>query len=561
MDGVRGIAFARARVLMNTIAGIRNEPLIKVVFITTLTTALWFGTLYLFHYGLSFFYGFPIIGPALMDEAMYIFFAVLFIMLMLSALIVSHSTLFNSAEVEFLFSKPMNHRIIYIYRLLQTGVFSSWAFLFLGLPLLIAYALIKGVSAWFYLALPAWFAMFVILPTALACLAVLVMVRFFKYERLKYYFIAIMAITFMALYWYYKTAIAPEARAGGDIAHFMDTFLYHLRILKHPFFPGYWMASSIVKAGSGLAPQSWSYVFAYGATALVALQLNWLASGALFHRGWLKSRNRSNRAISHPDNGATNRLLGYLSFLPRPTAALIVKDVRIFARDFNQYSQFLIYLAILGVYIFNLRNIPASVDNPYWKMIVVFLNLSATSLVLAGFTVRFLFPQISLEGNKIWMLGLAPITFRKLVLQKFFLNFIPVLLISEALMVSTNLMLSTPPGLFFISCSVAAMSSGGLVGLALGLGSLYPNFREDNPARIVSGFGGTLNFVIALGYVMLMIIVFAFPYFAYEIHYNITKQTFSFLLSGAWATAVLATAAAGILPMIAGYRKLHRMEF
>ena len=28
--------------------------------------------------------------------------------------------------------------------------------------------------------------------------------------------------------------------------------------------------------------------------------------------------------------------------------------------------------------------------------------------------------------------------------------------------------------------------------LAVGLGAVYPNFREDNPSKIVSGFGGTL---------------------------------------------------------------------
>ena len=31
-----------------------------------------------------------------------------------------------------------------------------------------------------------------------------------------------------------------------------------------------------------------------------------------------------------------------------------------------------------------------------------------------------------------------------------------------------------------------------LTALAVGLGALLPNFREDNPAKIVSGFGGTL---------------------------------------------------------------------
>jgi len=32
-----------------------------------------------------------------------------------------------------------------------------------------------------------------------------------------------------------------------------------------------------------------------------------------------------------------------------------------------------------------------------------------------------------------------------------------------------------------------------LISLCVGLGALFPNFKEDNPAQIVSGFGGTLK--------------------------------------------------------------------
>ena len=47
-----------------------------------------------------------------------------------------------------------------------------------------------------------------------------------------------------------------------------------------------------------------------------------------------------------------------------------------------------------------------------------------------------------------------------------------------------------------------------LTGLAVGLGALYPNFKEDNPSKIVSGFGGTfclvLSFIYILGSVVLL---------------------------------------------------------
>jgi len=41
-----------------------------------------------------------------------------------------------------------------------------------------------------------------------------------------------------------------------------------------------------------------------------------------------------------------------------------------------------------------------------------------------------------------------------------------------------------------------------LNGLATGLGVLYPNFREENPSKIVSGFGGTFCLVLSFVYIL-----------------------------------------------------------
>ena len=48
-----------------------------------------------------------------------------------------------------------------------------------------------------------------------------------------------------------------------------------------------------------------------------------------------------------------------------------------------------------------------------------------------------------------------------------------------------------------------------LSGLAVGLGALYPNFDEDNPARIIAGLGGTLSFLLSLAYIGLVTAVMA----------------------------------------------------
>ena len=49
-----------------------------------------------------------------------------------------------------------------------------------------------------------------------------------------------------------------------------------------------------------------------------------------------------------------------------------------------------------------------------------------------------------------------------------------------------------------------------LTGLAVGLGALYPNFKEENPSKIVSGFGGTFCLVLSFLYILGSVVLLAF---------------------------------------------------
>ena len=149
MDGLKGIVKAQIWLIKNHIARLRNEPPLKVIFIFCFVLFFWFGALGLSYRGFRFLNRFPLVGGILVDETIYLFFAALFIMLTLSSIIICYVTFYTSSEMDFLFSKPIQDTLIFFYRFMQSVVFSSWAFLFLGVPFMIAYALIKQVPFWF----------------------------------------------------------------------------------------------------------------------------------------------------------------------------------------------------------------------------------------------------------------------------------------------------------------------------------------------------------------------------------------------------------------------------
>ena len=110
---------------------------------------------------------------AISDEATYaqtvqaiynVFFASLMMMLVLSSGIILYGGLYWSNEAEFLLTTPIRPERIVLHKFQEAIVFSSWGFLLLGSPMLVAYGL-QANAPWYYFALlPAFMGAFVYIP-------------------------------------------------------------------------------------------------------------------------------------------------------------------------------------------------------------------------------------------------------------------------------------------------------------------------------------------------------------------------------------------------------------
>src|SRR5581483_6458252 len=94
-----------------------------------------------------------------------------------------------------------------------------------------------------------------------------------------------------------------------------------------------------------------------------------------------------------------------------------------------------------------------------------------------------------------------------------------------------------------------------LNGLATGMGVLYPNFKETNPSKIVSGFGGTFCFVLSFLYILVSVLLLAFGSGAGRRHQP------SELLALAGVTMFIALSAfLGWVPFKFSLRRLREFE-
>jgi ABC-2 type transport system permease protein len=183
---------------------------------------------------------------------------------------------------------------------------------------------------------------------------------------------------------------------------------------------------------------------------------------------------------------------------------------------------------------------------------------------MCAYTGRFIYPLLSLEGRKFWVLGLLPMRRDRLLWGKFVYSTIGTLLVAAPLMAISDLAIGMPPQLVSIHLMAIVVLALGLSGLSVGLGAWMPNFRETDPSKIAIGFGGTLNLVACLLFLLLVICLMAVPW---HITAAIAPDTSlaAIEVEGLMLVGVVAGVLVGILavagPLWVGGRTLRQMEF
>jgi ABC-2 type transport system permease protein len=217
--------------------------------------------------------------------------------------------------------------------------------------------------------------------------------------------------------------------------------------------------------------------------------------------GWFRARRRRTGGTAGVP-GLMERLAARLPWLGVDTRAMMVKDARMFWRDTTQWGQSVMLFGLLGVYIINLRHFSQQITHPFWTDLISYLNLGACALNLATITTRFVYPQFSLEGKRLWIVGLAPLGLAGVLKTKLALALTTALALTLSLIwLSCRMLELSAARTVYFAVAIAVMACT-LTALAVGLGALYPNFKEENPGKIVSGFGGTFCLVLSFVYIL-----------------------------------------------------------
>ena len=568
----RVLSRLRSTIAWETLQSMLSVARLRLALVVLLSVVFW-GALYgLFIEGFLFLES---IHAELISLLFNAFFSSLMIMLLFSTAILLYGNMYCSPEARLLLTLPVRAEAIFSHKFQEAMWFSSWGFILLGSPMLVAYGVVRGSPWTYYLLLLPFMVSFVVIPATLGGICCMSAVAWLG--RLRVHALAILvAVVCVGAAWLGWSLIGSVA-VGGGTSEMFETVLSRLSITEQKFLPSWWLSSGLIEAArDSERPETRLAALTEAVKFLAVLVSNgmllhllarWLARSC-YRQGYSQLVGevpaRRQRQISWVDQAlsAAGTARG------RPLRLLLVKDLRLFRRDISQWSQFVIFFGLLGLYFFNLRSFNY---NMAYASMISFLNLAVAGLILSTFTTRFVYPMISLEGRRFWILGLLPVHRDQIVWSKFLFSFFGGLLPCCALLYLSDSMLGISRSLIWvheICCVVLCM---GLSGIAVGLGARMPDLRESSPAKIAAGFGGTLCLVLSSLFIMSVVVIAAIP-----THLAMVSRAFggggpppTGLLG--WATGPQGTATsllvvgflgviAAFLPLELGLRAFRRLE-
>ena len=501
------------------------------------------------------------VGPLLASKLLALGLLVFLGILLLSNLIAALSSFFLSRDLPWIRAAPVDWLSVYLSRLIETLVSSSWMVVLMLVPMLAAYwTAYEG--GWAFAALSVLAVVpFLVIPAAVGSAITLLLVRLFPARRSKD-ILGIIAVAAVGLVVLLLRVLRPERLVNPESYRNLVDFMAALRGPSSPWLPSQWGADAL--AG-----------FLQGGFDPFLLILLWTTAagtvtlGAMLHRSLYPScfsraqEGNENRIRHHAGWKWLERLVSRASLQRQQ---LVLKDVRLFFRDTTQWSQLIILGVLVVVYVYNIRVLPLNsgeMITGYLVTVVVFLNLALSGFVLAAIAARFVFPALSLEGQTLWLLRSAPLEARTILGAKYWVGALPLTALALLLTGVTNFLLGVPVGLAVLSLMSTVALSLVFTAQALAWGVYYPEFESENAAQIPTSVGGLLfmlGAVVTLGVILVLQIWVLRGFLMSGLPGREPRSPLAWEVGLALSATLLCCAVAGVLPYRAAVRRLDRLD-
>ncbi|BHH82592.1 putative ABC transporter permease subunit [Desulforhopalus sp. 52FAK] len=435
---------------------------------------------------LGYFHAQDELGVILSLKIFQMMWIMLFSMLIFSAMITAVSTIYLSEDNEIFLAAPRPHREIFRLRFFITSLSTSWMVVIFSLPVFGAYGKIFDAGLMFWplvlFAVPS----VALIGTGIASLITISIVFLFPARRTKDIIFYLSLLFGVFLYLVFRMIRPEELVNPEQYGQFIEYFSAISRPVG-PWLPAAWGAKLL---STYLLDRQidWLLTGLLTTTPLVLFFAGEFAMDRLFLSGYSKSQ--ESFAGGHHFKPPT--------MFQGQTAWFFRKELRHFTRDSAEWSQFFMIAALIVVYLYNFKVLPldrSPIPTVYISNLIGFANIGLTGFLAASLATRFVYPSIGSEKGAFYLITSGPLTLKKFLSIKFLFYVGPFTLLTLLLIIASNHLLQISGPLEWISVITALIMTWTVLGMALGFGSLYADFKAEN--RVASMGPGAILFLLS----------------------------------------------------------------
>jgi len=554
---IKMITLIKPRLLSFKNSGGENGKRGRLALFGAIGSIFWIGIFIVTYRVLSYFQGVKGFGEILSYKLLSMVILTFFSLLIFSAILTVLSKLYLSKDLLLVHSLPVPSETIFMARWVESTADSAWMVIIYTLPVFLSYGIVYEAGFFFYVNIFAVLIPLCINASAVSALLVMLVVTMLPASRVRSIFVFLGIIVLVVLYVTFRM-LRPERLVDPDAFTSVMSYLQSLSTPASPLLPTTWAFDSLK---SSLAGQHDTALFhnalAWSFSGFVIF-INFMIAKVVYYQGFSKTQ----AAMIRLYETQGQLLYRLFSFLKGPSRAFVIKEIKTFWRDQTQWSQLFLIAALIVIYLYNFSALPldkSPIQTIYLQNIFSFLNMALAAFVLTAITARFAFPSVSIEGSSLWIVRSSPIKISTLLWIKFFIYLVPLIVLSEILIVATNLLLNVTPFMMVLSVITLFLMTPGIISLGIGLGAAYPDFTSENPAQTVTGFGGLMFMIYSAGFIGIVTILQAGPDYSIVMadirNYPISFYQWVWIVAS-FAIVVLVCWLALVLPMRFGISRL-----
>ncbi len=452
-----------------------------------------------FSRGFGYLAGQAYFGPPLSLFVLEVFLLVASALYVLSAVISGFFSYFRSADLRLYLSSPVAPSSIFRLKQRDVRMLSSWAFLVIGLPLILAFGVACAESPSYYLYSGLSLVLLLYFLSYISTIFDFALLYLFERTR-PIVFIAGFTLVCAAIGYAVINTIIPQSDIlvrifdAENLSASTATTRYVSELFL--FVPSHPLAATMMSSAD-----------AVHVSALILISLYTIIAGVLCtvisrftYAQLLMRSNETALFVNASDKAISRSPRAFPRLFTSKIGALFEKDLIMVRRNFAELSRtsFIFFLLVFYLSFILIAGERIGRFSPDIGSLVLSFHFAAISYFVSILALRLVYPSISLEGRAAWIIWSSPMDLRELVYEKF-------LLFSAFIYVPTELLFTLTASSFNLSfvfifgasilLSFLVMS---IVSIALFFGTRFADFQETDIDEMANSFGGLLTTASAL---------------------------------------------------------------